>query len=261
MALVQLNFSSQPLGKQSALYAALPQGRRDLPVLYLLHGLSDDYTTWLRRTSIERYAERFGVMVVMADGGRGFYTDAKHVPGAWESHLLAVVDLVDATLPTAARRQCRAIGGLSMGGYGAIKLALKHPERFGSAHSHSGSLDIADRLREATNPDLPGIFGATLDPAEDCFALAARRGAKPRLRIDCGVDDFLIGHSRRFHAHLTAVGVAHEYAEFPGAHEWEYWDRHIVAALEFHVRGFTAAPPASAPAKPAAAKRSKASRR
>lgn len=243
MAAIQMHYSSQALSKMSELWVVLPDhwDGTPLPVLYLLHGLSDDASAWIRRSSIERHAGAHRMLVVMPDGGRGWYTNAREPSqNRYEDHILEVVDRVDGLFNTVADRGGRAIGGLSMGGYGAVKLGLKHAARFGSIHSHSGALDsLRDDERWPEEKRL--IFGQPPAASEDCFALAASAEPRPALRIDCGVDDFLIEHNRRFHAELEALGYAHEYEEHPGDHNWGYWDRHVVAALAFHARHFATA--------------------
>jgi putative tributyrin esterase len=246
MAFCELRYFSPALGRQTAANVILPEGEQRPPyaVLYLLHGLSDDYTIWHRRTSIERYAAEYPLIVVMPDGGRGFYCDAK-IGDAWETAILGdLVGTIDRLFPTRATRAGRAIGGLSMGGYGAIKLALKHPDRFVSAVSHSGALHVAHSTgtRDPEHPVsqlLRRILGDNPQGGlEDCFALAERlpRADRPALRIDCGVEDVLLPANREFHAHLEAIGYPHEYAEFPGGHDWSYWDLHVREALAFHAR-------------------------
>lgn len=244
MALAHVHYWSAPLQKQCGLFLALPEREGPPPpVVYLLHGLSDDYTIWQRRTSVERYAEALGLAVVMPDGGRSFYVDAIDGSGDWEKHILATVGFIERGFRVRADRAGRGIGGLSMGGYGSLKIALRHPELFCAATPHSGVLDIAEW---AENPDRAKLLRRVLGPkppaSEDCFRLVAalrRKGAViPRLRIDCGTEDFLIEHNRRFHRHLTKLGVEHEYAEHPGGHDWAYWDRHVQAALAFHQRAF-----------------------
>src|SRR5205085_4994981 len=117
MAFAELKYFSKALEKATAADILLPESRLDgpFPVLYLLHGLSDDHTIWQRRTSIERYVADLPLIVVMPDGGRGFYCDA--VAGmAWETALVRdLVSLVDKMFPTIAERAGRCIGGLSMG--------------------------------------------------------------------------------------------------------------------------------------------------
>lgn len=241
MTLLHVHFWSPALAKQSAAFVTIPDGHdgRPLPVVYQLHGLSDDHTMWQRRTSIERYAQRHGLMVVMPDGGRGYYLDARHGVGAYESHLLAVVDFVDRTFRTIAAREGRALGGLSMGGYGALKLALKHPARFASVVAHSSALDLARMLRDGSAVrDLQVALDGRLDPGDDCFALAGRlarsAGPRPAIAFDCGLGDQFLADNRRFHARLERLGIAHRYREHPGGHDWEYWDAHLDAALAFH---------------------------
>jgi len=234
MAFATINTFSKSLVKASSFNIIFPDDPnipRPWSVFYLLHGLSDDHTIWMRRTSVERYVAGLPLVVVMPDGGRGWYTNA--IEGyAYEDDLLKdVVGLVDRTFPVKAERSGRAIGGLSMGGYGAVKVGLKHHEMFASVNSHSGALGFAridpNEARKAS-PEFARIFGPSPQGGpEDPFAIVERvdHGRLPAIRIDCGVDDFLIDQNRRFHAHLDSLHVPHEYQEYPGAHDWGYWDR------------------------------------
>jgi S-formylglutathione hydrolase FrmB len=143
MALLELRYFSQALGKMTGAMVLAPE-QEDLhgpfPVLYLLHGLSDDYTAWTRKSTIERQVQGLPLIVVMPDGGRGFYTDARQGFAYDTAIAQELVGLIDRTFNTDARRAARAIAGLSMGGYGALRLALTHPDRFCSAVRHSGVL-------------------------------------------------------------------------------------------------------------------------
>lgn len=244
MALCSLHFRSQALQKHTAATVILPEANVAGPfaVLYLLHGLTDDHSAWQRRSSIERYAENLPLIIVMPDGGRGFYTDAAQ-GFAYEQAIIGdLIPFVDSRFRTIATRAGRCIGGLSMGGYGAMKLALKHPDLFASAHSHSGALffgerDVSDVL--GGGDEWRRVFGASARGSDnDLFALAERadKATLPQLRIDCGVDDFLIEHNRAFHAHLDTLQIAHEYDEYPGGHNWAYWDTHVQTALGFHAK-------------------------
>ena len=246
MAFCELKYSSPALGKAIAANIILPEGdfKPPFPVFYLLHGLSDDHTVWTRRTSIERYVQNLPLMVVMPDSGRGFYTDAKEGM-AWETSIVRdLVNFVDSRFQTIPNRNGRVVGGLSMGGYGAAKLALKYPEMFCSAVSHSGAVQFGHETDLSRyDPKMLEEWRRILGPEpvngpDDIFALAERCDVKnrPALRVDCGVDDFLIEPNRRFHAHLTETGFPHEYAEFPGAHTWDYWDIHVQDAIAFHKR-------------------------
>ena len=193
----------------------------------------------VRRTSLERYAEGLPLIVVMPNGGRGFYTDAEQ-GFAYETALVReLIPFIDRMFNTRTDRGGRCIGGLSMGGYGAIKLALKYPDLFGSANSHSGALTKGHIRRAGETEEFDRIFGPTAaNGTNDIFALAEKidRAKLPAVRIDCGTEDFLIERSREFHAYLESLHLAHEYAEFPGDHEWSYWDEHVQEALAFHCR-------------------------
>jgi putative tributyrin esterase len=247
VALAEIAFYSKSIGLSSRLMAVLPDsGNGPFPVFYLLHGLSDDCTTWLRRTSLERYLYGVPMIVVMPDTGRGWYTNAAQAPGrAYEDHLmLDVIPQVERIFPAKQRREGRVIGGLSMGGYGAVKLALKFPDVFCAATSHSGPLMMPLHKPETRppeyhhmKPEFEAIFGLDWRGSEnDPVALAEKCPApgRPALRVDCGKKDFLLEQNREFHTHLKAIGYPHEYAEFDGEHNWAYWDAHIQEALAFH---------------------------
>lgn len=245
MAFCELHFWSAALGRQTACNLFIPQGQSaPWSTFYLLHGASDDHTVWSRRTSIERYCEGLPLLVVMPEGGgSGFYTDAADESGRYESAIIEdLIPFMDATFPTRASRQGRAIGGLSMGGYGAMKLALKHPDLFCSANSHSGAVSLEAMVNNDNTywrDKMRRIFGeGAVGGTEDPFALAQNSDPATRaaLKIDCGTEDFLLQSNRDFHAHLQQHGVAHQYNEFPGSHEWSYWDTHVQEALAFHIQ-------------------------
>jgi len=232
------------LEKMLSFTAIVPEGKTGpFPVFYLLHGLSDDHTAWTRRSSIERYVAGLPLIVVMPNGERGFYTDAKDRPkAAFETNLVRdIIGFVDRTFQTIPTREGRVVAGLSMGGYGAVKLALKYPDLFCAGVSHSGAVGFARRDfgaddwgREWTPVFGPSPGGGPDDP----FALAEKidRAKLPALRVDCGVDDFLIEENRAFDAHLTALGIPHEYEEHSGGHSWQYWDAHVQETIAFFKR-------------------------
>ncbi len=247
MAFATINYFSRSLRKASSFNVVFPDDPsipRPWSVFYLLHGLSDDHTIWMRRTSIERYVAGMPLVVVMPDGGRGWYSNSAKPPGlAYEDDLIKdIIGLVDHTFPVKAERAGRAIGGLSMGGYGAVKLALKHHEMFASANSHSGALGFLRRDFSKENdlgPEMIALFGDhAKDGPDDPFAIVEKidHGRIPALRIDCGTADFLIEENRAFHKHLDQLQIRHEYEEFPGNHNWEYWDSHVREAVTFHAR-------------------------
>jgi S-formylglutathione hydrolase FrmB len=245
MSLAHVNWFSQTLGKMVPTAVVLPDyGDGPFPVLYLLHGLSDDHTAWLRRSRLEWYCRELPLIVVMADGHRNFYTDNTDGPAYAAFFAVELPAFIERTFHARTDRAGRCVGGLSMGGYGAMRLALGHPERYASAHSHSGAL-LAWRYDEnrttLTRDEHRRIFGAgSADGSgHDLIALAADARARgvelPRLRLDCGVDDFLLPVNREFAGHLKRLNVPHEYLEPSGAHDWDYWDLHVRDALKFHL--------------------------
>ena len=244
MAFVQLHWPSATLGRQVTTWAVLPDGGTPpFATLYLLHGLSDDHTVWLRRTRLESHVAGRPLIVVMPDGGRGFYTDHHDGGPQWATHLgVELPTFVERNLPAVATRDGRFLSGLSMGGYGALRLALGYPDRFASAVSHSGAV-LGPRRRNDVPPSAEyraivgpgsGLAGTDNDLAR--LAAAAKAGGRlPRLRLDCGTDDFLLDDNRAFNRQLVDVAVDHQYQEFPGGHAWDYWDEHVRDGIAFHL--------------------------
>ena len=246
MALCDVHWSSSAIAKKVGMYVILPEaGTPPFATYYLLHGLSDDYTVWMRRTRIEWYVREMPLMVVMPDGFRGFYTDNAEGPEYGRYMTEELVSFVERNFPARRNRAARCIGGLSMGGYGALRTALARPDLFASANSHSGV--VMHGGKEAPRPDGPlslvefrRVFGhKPRGSNHDLLALASAAKHSgtplPKLLLDCGTDDFLLEDNRQFHRELTSLGVHHEYREFPGAHTWDYWDEHVRDALEFHL--------------------------
>lgn len=246
MALLRCDFFSDALGLSTSMQVVLPQpaasqigmasagGDEPPPVLYLLHGLSDDCTTWTRRTSVERYASELGLAVVMPQVARSFYLDGAHTGAHWQFLSQELPDVVQRFFRVSSAREDTFVAGLSMGGYGAALSALRQPERFAAAASLSGALDVAGLQRE----DAHDVFAHVLDaPAEgtsaDLFALLedVDPASAPRLYVRCGTEDALIGSNRRFAAAARERGLDVTDGFDPGEHEWGYWDRAIQDVL------------------------------
>jgi putative tributyrin esterase len=245
MTFAQLHWFSGVLGRQTATWVLLPEsGVPPFSTFYLLHGLSDDQSMWLRRTRLESHVGDRPLIVVMPDGGRGFYTDHHDGGPQWATHIgVELPGMIERTFPALPQRAGRFIGGLSMGGYGALRIALGWPERFASASSHSGAM-LGPGRRNGVPPsrEWDPVIGPAgwAGSANDLARLAedARdRGVFPRLRIDCGTEDFLLDDNRAFHQSLVDAAVPHEYAEFSGSHDWSYWDLHVRDAIAFHCGG------------------------
>ena len=248
MAFCSISFTGEALGKCNGLDVILPEGKAGpFPVLYLLHGLSDDQTIWGQQVPVRDLVRDLPLIVAMPDGGKGFYCD-NPAPGGgqYESHVVRdVIGFMDRTFPTIASREGRAVAGNSMGGFGAFVLALKHPELFYAAVSHSGAMYFAHG-QHPTGNDYVEALEAALPPGKyDLFRLAAAAhagGNLPALRMDCGVEDFLLEANRGFHAWLEEQSIPHEYAEHPGGHDWQYWRDHIGETLAFVTRSMGSDP-------------------
>lgn len=246
MALFQCQFYSEALRISATMNVILPQqtdktDKTDklFPTLYLLHGLSDDHTAWLRQTSIERYANARGIAVVMPAVNRSFYTDMSHGAKYWTFVSEELPKLARSFFPLSPLREHNYVAGLSMGGYGAMKLALSFPDRFAAAASLSGAVDI-NRLRaENFDGDMHLVFSdsaAVPGSSADLFALAekvVKEQTIPKLYQCCGTEDFLYADNIRFRDHCRSLELPMHYEEEPGDHEWGYWDRKIERVLDW----------------------------
>ena len=253
MAFFDCHFFSETLALSVSAHVIVPQlpaaKRRLHPVLFLLHGLSDDHTMWMRRTSIERYAAERNLAVVMPAVGRSFYQDTAGGARYWTFLSEELPAVMRGFFPISEKRADNFAAGLSMGGYGALRLALSHPEKFSAVASFSGALDYVRRLREAGRPrsriskaEWDSVAGPGADAegtASDLFHLATRaannnakgRGPKPAMWLSCGTEDDIISDTRAFHRHLETLGWKHRHEESPGAHDWAYWDAQIQRAI------------------------------
>lgn len=247
MALITCNFRSQALLIHTAAHVILPQQGtwdtalpdRRWPTLWLLHGLSDDHTTWLRQTAIERYVGDLPLAVVMPAANRSFYQDMAAGARYWTFVSEELPALMRSWFPLSDRRADNFVAGLSMGGYGALRLGLAHPDRFAAIASFSGAVDPVRikpdefwmRERAMMFGDLDAVPGSDTD----LFALAERvaQGSDPRPPIYqyCGRADVLYEHNVRFHKHLEALSWESVWVRDSGGHTWDRWDTQIERAL------------------------------
>jgi S-formylglutathione hydrolase FrmB len=206
------------------------------PLLVLLHGLGGGHQDWAQNTRIARYAAEQEMVIAFPDGGDGWYTNAVEDGPRCEDDLVQdFLPHLQATLPLLPPGKHWAIGGLSMGGYGALKIALKRPDLFLFAVSHSGALE------QPKTPQPHPVFG---DPNRHSaqrraeypaylaeLALCRWPSERPRLYFDCGESDALREENQRFADHLRFLGYPHTYREMPGYHTWPYWNRAFRTAL------------------------------
>lgn len=249
MAVIRINLFSHALNMATGANLILPMprhgapGRAPLPVLYLLHGMGDDFSCWLRKTGVERWALEAGLAVVMPDGGLSCYENMVHGPRYRDYILEELPDFMARTFPLSRHRAENFIAGCSMGGFGALKLGLAHPERFraigcfSAAHIEYQSHSPRNRaiLEQVYGPD--GIQACNRRIAGD-----ARRanGAPLPLRLwhACGDADVLRPlalQSRDFFRALPPGSLEYHFEMLPGAHDWALWDAMIqrfISALE-----------------------------
>lgn len=257
MAHLRCEFFSDVLGLSTSMTVILPQptsgqigmagaATDDLPpVLYLLHGLSDDDTIWLRRTSVERYVAELGLAVVMPAVGRSFYTDEVAGGAYWTFVSQELPELVHRFFRVSDRREDTFVAGLSMGGYGALKLALRQPDRFAAAASLSGALDLAGLAGPGGGPVWPSdprmfdrILGADhrVAPEDDLFRLLADADPAqlPALWLGCGTADELYPAHQSFRQACHEAGLSPAGHDTDGAdHEWGLWDADLQRVLDW----------------------------
>ncbi len=256
MILSEFHFYSEALDVRTTINVILPQRNRlerrqakdaKFRTLYLLHGHTDDHTAWQRWTSIERYVEGLDLAVVMPAVNNSFYTDMAYGMKYFTYLTRELPILLREILPLSAKREDTFVAGLSMGGYGAFKLALSRPEQYAAAASLSGAVDICRVLKEdPKDPDngpwlekMHGIFGdLSKGPGSrhDLFTLAetiSRGKVKPRLFQYCGTEDTLDPDNSRFRDHVRTLPLDLTYTEGPGDHTWKYWDEKIQQVLKW----------------------------
>ncbi len=251
MAFIKCEWRSEVLRKNCSMNVIMPQkpqieperGSRLYPVVYLLHGLSDDHTTWSRRTSIERYAKEYDAIIVMPNVDRSFYTDMVAGYNYWTMISEELPEVIQNMFPASPKREDTFVVGLSMGGYGALKLALRRPDRYAAGVSLSGCTDVRTFMgtcAEYLQVEFARIFGTVDDlipNGNDLFDLAEKAIQAPncpRILTVCGTEDFLYKLNLRFRDHMRKIKFPnYEFLEGPGTHEWGFWDYHIQYSLKF----------------------------
>jgi S-formylglutathione hydrolase FrmB len=256
--LEELTLTTPALDGETRVRVLLPAGygadtARRYPVLYLLHGADSDYRSWTDDGDAEAITKRADMIVVMPDGGaQGWYTDwyagDAVIKPRWETyHVGELVPWIDANYRTVASRDGRAIAGLSMGGFGALSYAARHPATFDAAASFSGALEIGSEDAWGTRSDNRARWAAHLP-----ISIAARlrslklvevrtgngtpgpldRKGTPRDCDACSLERFLHPESVRFHTRLQRLGIHHVWDDYgPGTHTWPYWERDLRETL------------------------------
>ncbi len=263
-----LSIRSRILGRAVAYCVLLPpsydtEKTRRYPVLYFLHGLGDNEQMFLRSGGLNMVEDlweqgRLGeYLIVTPEGDASFYINSRDGGVRYEGFFLEeFLPSIEHRYRTRPGRTYRGIAGISMGGYGAMHMAFRHPELFGSVSAHSAALiealpavSIADPQQTARLRILGAVFGSPPDRAfwerNSPFTLA-RNGHPAGLKIyfDCGSEDgygFNAG-AQALHNLLESRGIAHEFHIYPGGHNWPYFAEHLPASLQFHSRAFGLGP-------------------
>lgn len=253
MALINMKVYSEMLGKQTEILVVIPQRNtlgeigvnkncenNKFKCLYLLHGLSDDYSIWSRRTSIERYATEYGLCVVMPDGGKSFYTNMKYGEKYYSYIAEELPQIVGEMLNVSDKREDNFIAGLSMGGYGALKIGMKNCNRFSACAGLSSVADIkgkSDLFFETYRP----IFGDDfeINDEEDLFKIAElcnKKTNKPKIFMGVGTEDVLYQDNVKLKEKFEELDFDFTYKESQGTHSWEFWDEYINYVLEWMLK-------------------------
>ena len=216
--------------------------------LYLLHGIFGDETDWVCGTRAQAWATERNLALVMPAGENSFYVDHPNASRNYGQFIgEELVEFTRRTFPLSSKREDTFIGGLSMGGFGAIVNGLKHPETFGAVCALSSAL-ILDSMLENTQytgdlmtnkgyyesvfGDLSQVRGGPAD--YDALAeKAAQAPVRPKFYLACGTEDGLITVNRQFRDHLLALGFDVTYEEGPGVHDWYFWDEYILKAMNW----------------------------
>ncbi|MCF8234066.1 MAG: esterase family protein [Bacteroidales bacterium] len=242
-----LPVESQAMGKKIHNLVILPDtytnDLHNFPVVYILHGAGGDYTTMLNRIpELEEYADQYGFILICPDGGQfGWYLDSPVLPRSqYETYISSeLISAVDATYRTDTT--ARAITGLSMGGHGALYLAIKHPALFMATGSMSGGVDITGFIDQWHIGEVTGIEYES-NPALMQFnvvdLICTLEPDQHKIIIHCGTEDFFFEANQRLHIKMLGCSIPHEYRTGPGAHDYGYWRQAIREQLMFFSDSF-----------------------
>ncbi len=213
---------------------------KEFPVVYLLHGYSGNYSDWVKKApGVQKYADQYDLIIVCPDGGFGSWYYDSPVDTKWKYETYVAEELVqwvDKTYKTIKSRNGRAITGLSMGGHGALYLALRHQNVFGAAGSMSGGVDIRPFPKNWDIAARLGNYAEHPDAWNQHTVMNMLHLLTPgslELIVDCGTSDFFFGVNQALHEKMLQNNVAHDYITRPGGHTWEYWSNAIEYQLVF----------------------------
>lgn len=218
---------------------------RKYPVVYLLHGYSDNYSAWVTKAKgVDKWCDEYGIIVVCPDGGTSWYLDCpEKKKWTYETYVSGeLVRWIDERYSTIRDRNGRGIAGLSMGGHGALYLAFRHPDVYGAAGSMSGGVDFRPFPENWSLNDILGKYADHSDNWEQNTVINLVHLLTPgmlALFIDCGTEDFFFDVNQALHKKLNECRIPHDYMTRPGAHDWNYWTVSVQYQMLFFNRFFT----------------------
>lgn len=245
---IDVSISSRYIKSPAAVTIGLPEGYSDTdgepyPVVYILNGHGGNNRSWNSVRGIDTLATEYDAIIVCPDGRNSWYWDSPIDPRMqMESYITReLVPYIDAHYHTVAGPQGRAIAGLSMGGHGALWLAIRHADIFGSAASTSGGVNITPFPKKWNMADRLGAYEANPKRWRDHSVMAIADTLSPgrlNLHIDCGTSDFFYKVNNQLDSLLNARKIPHTYTTSPGAHTWQYWRKSIIPIMDFFHRAF-----------------------
>ncbi len=248
-----ITVKSPALDRRADLSVFIPPGHENeaLPLVTLLHGVYGSHWAWLFKgaahsTLLRLMAEEKLPPMALAMPSDGLWGDGsgylRHRDADYHAWIVDEVPEAVAALAPGIRDSARFLCGLSMGGFGALRLGGLNARRYAALSAHSSVTDAADL--QSFILEGSGLFDLAEDaPLSALDCLAAQASRLPPLRFDCGLQDDLLESNRRLHKALTAAGVPHLYEEFPGGHDWDYWREHLVDSLRFFAAVLKQSPP------------------
>lgn len=247
MAILSFDLHSTSLKQSTILYMVIPDSKDigDIPLserktIYLLHGLSEDGSSWIRNTNVERYALEFGVSFVMPSAGRSMYCDNVNGQNYFEYITEELPRYLHKVFGLSKDSDDNFIVGASMGGYGAARAGLTYPEQYSVWGSLSGLLDMSpmlSRIDADIERDFPFLVKEAdkLDttPLNPVNLLDPKRQETQRAYVACGLEDDLLACSRLFERAAKDIGADIDFIYEHGAHTWDFWDKHLKRFIMF----------------------------
>ena len=241
MAIITFNFHSTSLKQSNVSYMVLPDSKeiKNIPLskrktVYLLHGLSEDGSVWIRNACVERYSLEYGVTFVMPSAGRSMYCDDVNGQNYFEYVTKEMPEYLHRVFGFSKKAEDNFIVGASMGGYGAARAALTYPEQYAVWGSLSGLLDMAPlqaKIDASIERDFPFLVKEAdkmdTTPLNPVNLLDYNRQKDQRAYVACGLEDEFLPCSRLFEKAAKEKGLNIHTVYESGTHTWEYWNKHL----------------------------------